>query len=167
MTRALQYANLAGVLVLGALCAFQWQRDRTLNLEVNRLEKTRIADEAKIQEQEKSLEGLTRDLALFKDQLITARAELGESREKLRKAESENLQLIAHRDQLRESITNWMTAVSIRDERIREASDRIRSLADELNASIRKFNELATNYNSVVADLNKLNEERAASSEKR
>jgi len=155
VSRGLQYANLAGVLALAILCVVQWRRDRDLNLEVNRLEKTRIAGESKIQEQEKTLLGLTSDLALFKEQLTTARSDLRQARDRLRTVESENFQLTGERDQLREAITNWMSAVAIRDERINEANGRIRDLADQLNASIRKFNELTTNFNNVVTELNK------------
>jgi len=57
---------------------------------------------------------------------------------------------------LRESLTNWMNAVSARDERLKEANASIQDLAERLNASVQKFNELATNYNAVVKDLNEL-----------
>ncbi len=164
MNRALKWINLAGVLALAILCVIQWSRDRALNLEINRLEKARIDNEAKIQEQEKAIRGLNSDLALFKEQLTTTRSELKDTRDQLRTVELENINLSAERDQLRISITNWMEAVTLRDERIKEANERIQSLANDLNDSIGKFNELATNYNNVVADLNRLSEAKAPSS---
>lgn len=156
MSRGLQLFNLVGVVALAILCVFQWQRDRALNLEVNRLEQVRIDNEGKLSEQAKTLAGLNSDLALFKDQVTTARTELSELRDKFRIAETENVQLVAERDQLRESLTNWMQAVTLRDERLKEANAHIQDLGDRLNDSIRKYNELATNYNSVVTNLNTL-----------
>lgn len=148
MNRRLQYANLAGVLALAILCVVQWQRDRGLNLERNRLEKARIEDAAVIRDREKTVRGLTSDLALFKEQISTTRSELGETLDRLRQVESDNTNLATERDQLKESLTNWMAAVSIRDQRINEANQRIQGLAEELNRSIRKFNELAAHYNN-------------------
>ena len=154
MIRRLQLANLAGVLALAILCVIQWKRDRALNLDVNRLEKARIENEQTISEQKKNLDGLNSDLAMFKEQLTGARTELSEAQEKLREMETQNSRLISERDQVRESLTNWMNAVHVRDERLKEANASIQDLADRLNAAIEKYNELATNYNSVVNDLN-------------
>ena len=154
MSSRFQYVNLAGVLALAILCVIQWNQDRALNLNVNRLEKARIENEQTISEQQKTLAGLNSDLAMFKDQLTGARTELSETHEKLRKVEAENSRLTRERDELRESLTNWMNAVEVRDERLKEANASIQDLADRLNASIQKYNELATNYNSVVKDLN-------------
>lgn len=148
------YLNLAGVLVLVTICALQWRQDRALNLELNRVEKVRLEQTAKIAAQEKNLQGLADDLALFKEQLGRAQADLGDTRTKLQEFERANEQLLTERDQLKESLTNWIEAVTLRDERLVEANESIRKLADDLNASIRKFNELATNYNSVVEELN-------------
>ncbi|HYG23471.1 MAG TPA: hypothetical protein VEH04_11860 [Verrucomicrobiae bacterium] len=156
MSRRLQIANLAGVAALAFLCVLQWRRDRAMNLEVNRLEKIRIAGEQTIEDQEKALKGLTSDLALFKEQVTTARGELAELRDKERSLESDNHELLQVRAQLRESITNWIEAVKIRDERLVEANTRIQDLAERLNDSIRKYNELATNYNQAVTNLAKL-----------
>jgi uncharacterized coiled-coil DUF342 family protein len=60
------------------------------------------------------------------------------------------------RDQLKDSITNWMNAVTQRDERIKEGNTQIRKLADDLTASVNKFNSLATNYNATVQQLNEV-----------
>lgn len=152
----LHYVNLVGVLVLATLCVAQWQHDRRLNLEVNRLEKTRLDQAGKLAEEEKVVRGLKEDMAQLKGQFTQTQTELNDTREKLRAAERETRQLTVERDQLKTSVTNWTAAVAVRDERLKEASSQIRKLADELNASLRKFNDLATNYNGVVKDLNEL-----------
>jgi chromosome segregation ATPase len=154
MNRWWQWANLSGVLALVLLCVLQWRRDRLLNLELNRSEKIRHGQEQKLGEHEKSLQGLTDDLALFKEQLGRAQSELSESRKRTAELERSSQQLSTERDQLKESVTNWANAVAVRDERLTTANNRIRDLADQLNASVQKFNELATNYNAVVQSLN-------------
>jgi len=156
MNRTLQFGNLGGVLLLAALCVFQWQRDRRLNLNLRHSEKTRQAHEQKIGEQERSLRGLNADLTQLKEQLGRVHTEAKDSQERLETSERDNRQLTAERDQLRESMTNWAAAVSLRDQRLTEANERIRSLAADLNTSVQKFNELVTNYNAVVQSLNDL-----------
>lgn len=161
MNRRLQILNLVGVVVLALVCGFQWQRDRALNLELNRNEKARLEQTTKLAEQEKNLRGLTDDLTLFKEQLARAQSESNATEKRLRELERENQLLTSARDQLQESVTNWVNAVAARDKLITEANENIRTLnertstlTDQLNASIKKFNELATNYNSVVGELN-------------
>lgn len=168
--KPMAWINLIGVLALAGLCAVQWQRDRRLNLQVNRLEKTRIEQEEKLSEQQKSAAGLAADLARFKDQFKEAHAEAVETRGQLRLGEQENAQLLRERDQLKASVTNWAAAVTARDESLREMNERLREaavrlnesvlkfndLATNYNASVKRFNDLATNYNSVVTQLNEL-----------
>lgn len=154
--KRLHYLNLIGVLVLAAVCIAQWQRDRQLNLEVNRLEKTRLDQAATLAEQEQTVRGLDADLAQFKAQFAKSANELDGLRQQLRAAERDARQLMLERDQLKTSVTNWAAAVAARDERLKEASAQIHRLADELNTSIQKFNELAVNHNAVVSNLNEL-----------
>lgn len=154
--KRLHYVNLFGVLALAALCVVQWQGDRQLNLEINRLEKTRLDQAAKLVEQETARRGLHADLAQFKEQFSKMQTELSGTRDKLRNAERTEIQLTTQRDELKASITNWVGAVTARDERLKEASTQMRRLSDELNASIRKFNDLATNHNAAVKELNEL-----------
>ncbi len=154
--KRLGWINLLGVLALAALCAVQWQRDRRLNLEVNRLEQVRQAQEEKISEQQKASSGLAADLAGFKEQFKKAHADANETRTALRKVEQENAQLTREREQLKASVTNWAAAVTARDESLREANERLRDTTLRLNESILKFNDLATNYNASVQRFNDL-----------
>lgn len=154
MSRRLQYWNLFGVLALGVLCVFQWRHDRQLNLELNASRKTLQAQERQLAENAKTLEGLSVDLAGFKERYTTTRTEATELQSKLQASERANAQLTGERDQLKESVTNWAAAVTVRDERLKEASARVTELVAKLNDSITKFNSLATNYNSVVDQLN-------------
>ncbi len=161
MNRRLQILNLIGVVVLTLVCVFQWRRDRALNLELNRNEKTRLEQQAKLAEQEKNLRGLTDDLALFKEQLARAQSESGDMRKELKALQHTNEFLALAYEKSQESITNWSNAVAARDQLIAEANASIRTLnsrastlSEQLNASIQKFNELATSYNTVVAELN-------------
>jgi Mg2+ and Co2+ transporter CorA len=67
---------------------------------------------------------------------------------------STNQLLMAERDRLKSSLTNYARTVAIQNDRIKEANDRIEQLASNLNQSVRKFNDLVTNYNAVVSELN-------------
>ena len=154
--KRLLWINFLGVLMLSVLCVVQWQRDRQLNLQVNRLEKMRIDQEEKLSEQQKAAAGLASDLSRFKDQFKQAHTEATESRTALRKREQENAQLLRERDQLKASVTNWTAAVTTRDETLREVNERLRETATRLNESVLKFNELATNYNASVKRFNDL-----------
>lgn len=154
MNRTLQYLNFFGVFALAVLCVLQWRHDRQLNLQTIQLEKTRQEQQQKISEQEDAARGLSADLADFKNRLKAEHDDLDETRRQLRTNETAVAVLTAERDQLKESVTNWMEAVAQRDALAKEANGRIEELSQRLNASIQKFNDLATNYNSVVKDLN-------------
>lgn len=161
--KRLGWINLFGVLALTVLCVVQWQRDRNLNLEVNRRERERLAQSDKIAEQEKAASELSADLASFKERFKEAHAVAQETRTALRKLEQENTQLLREREQLKSSVTNWAAAVTARDQSLRETTARLsdsvlkfNELGSNYNASIKRFNELATNYNSVVTQLNEL-----------
>lgn len=125
MNRRLQFLNLIGVVVLALVCVLQWRRDRALNLELNRIEKTRLEQQATLAEREKNPRGLTDDLALFKEQLARMQSEAGDARKKFRELEQENQLLASARDQLQASVTNWANAVAARDKLIAEANENI------------------------------------------
>lgn len=167
MNRSWSWLNLLGVLVLAGLCVLQWGRDRALNLDLNRNEKVRLSQQARIAEQDKDLLGLRDDLATFKEQLVRSQGELGEARKRVQELERNQRQLVSERDQLKESVTNWANAVAVRDERLVTANSRIHELTDQLNDSIQKFNVLATNYNTAVQTLNELRAASAASAANR
>jgi chromosome segregation ATPase len=141
------------VVALLLLCVAQWWRDRYLNLDVNRLEGLRQAHEQKITEQDRTLRGLSADLAGFKEHFSAVQAELQETRARAEAAEKERDALADETARLKQNLTNWVDAVAVRDERLKEANERIRELAGQLNDSIKKFNELATNYNGLVTQV--------------
>lgn len=154
MNRILQYFNALGVFLLVLLCVSQWRTNRNLNLEVNRLEKLRLEQLGKSQEQIQEIQGCRGDLEAFREQLKQVHADLVGTRVKLKSSETESAQLAAERDQLKQSVTNWVQAVAVRDSRLKEATDHIQKLAEERNEAVTKFNEIAEKYNGVVNDLN-------------
>ena len=154
--KRLQWLNLVGVLALAALCIFQWQRDRALNLEINRLEKARQQQEQKLAEQDKAARALNDDLAHFKQQFQGAHTNLAQLRVTVRELEREKAQLHTERDQLKSSVTNWSRAVAERDARLGEANGQLRDLTARLNETVQKFNELATNHNRAMQRFNEL-----------
>lgn len=152
--RVLAFINLAGLLALGVLCVAQWQENRRLNQDVNRLEAVRIELTDELKEREEVVAGQGRDLDDFRDRLL-------ETTESLKRVEGElalerhtNEALVSEREQLRDSVKKWSAAVETRDERIRENQDRLREIGERLNDTVTKYNELATNYNESVELLN-------------
>ena len=154
--KRLHYFNLLGVFVLGLLCIAQWTQNRQLNLEANRLERARLDVVAKLAEKEKAERDLNGDLADLKEHLSKSQTGENEAALKLAALEREVRHSAHEREQLMASVTNWAAAVSVRDQRLKQANEEIRRLGEELNTSIVKFNNLATNYNAVVKDLNNI-----------
>jgi chromosome segregation ATPase len=156
MRRFLQYANLFGVAALGVLCLVQWQADRRLNLELRHLDQVRRDQSAKIQELETSVKGLNEDLAQFKASFTDEHANRVTTEQKLATSERELRLVMQERYQFKETLSNWLIAVAIRDDRLKQANDRIHDLGDKLNSSVSRYNELATNYNQAIGQIKEL-----------
>lgn len=154
--KRLAIVNLIGVLCLVGLCIAQWRRDRELNLELYRLQREAHEQASRLEEQAKEGQGLNADLAEFKKRYDGTSSELAQLRGKLGNAEREARRLAVERDQLGTRITNWMEAVSVRDQRLKESAGQVRRLGEELDASVLRFNSLASNHNRLVKDLNEL-----------
>lgn len=179
--KRLHLVNLIGVLLVAGLCVVQWQANRRLNLELNRLDRLNQEQADQLLRQADSAKGISADLESFRAQFIRADAEAKEHARKLATVERLVQQLERERDQLKTSVTNWAKAVADRDarfeaetarlqetvksweqavaqrdERIQEANARIRQLGDELQAGVAKYNGLATNFNTTVKDYQEL-----------
>jgi chromosome segregation ATPase len=145
MNRFFLIFNFLGVAVLCVLCAAQWQTNSRLENNVERLDKTRIKQSAKIAEQATTL----------KDDA----ADLNDLRQRLSMSESELKDAVAERDrfaaegrQLKAALDKWMAAVAARDAALRQAGDQIQRLSNERNDAVRKFNDLAEKYNALASN---------------
>ena len=154
MNRALSFLNLLGVLMLAGLCILQWRANRTLNLEVNRLEQTNQTQAARLEEQARDLRGLTADLERFRGQLGATTLSQKDAEEKLRAGEHLAAQLAGEHDQLKAAVAQWTAAVAARDERLTEANTRIRDLSAQLNDTVAKYNALVATHNDLVKQVN-------------
>jgi len=154
MNRALAYLNLLGVLLLAVLCILQWRSNRSLNLDVNRLEQTNQSQATRLDEQARDLRGLTADLDRFRGQLGATTLSQKDVEGKLRASESLVARLSGERDQLKASIAEWTAAVAARDERLAEANVRIRDLSAQLNDTVARYNALVATHNDLVKQLN-------------
>ena len=159
MNRSLQVANLVGIVVLAAVCVFQWSINRSVNLEANRLEKVRIEQQQRIEEQDKSIKDCTADLDAFREQIQSLSRSFKESETKSTQYESKLTQAESDREQLKENVAKWTEAVRLRDEELKKARDQIQILANDRNGAVERFNELAEKYNAAVRDLNKRSED--------
>ncbi len=156
MNRFLNLFNLVGVLALAGLCVLQWKTNRRLQLEANHLETLRIEQTAEMEEQVKTASAQESDLGTLRTTLERATEELRENSNRLAKIERELKQSTAECDQLKSSITNWVSAVAARDERLAQANEQIKALAKDRNETVTKFNELAKRHNDLVKNWNEL-----------
>ena len=144
--------NFVGVLLLAGLCVVQWRSNRTLNQSITALLKEREAQRAQLEEQSKNLAGLRADLDGFRGRVVesTDRAKAAETRADLQERTARELE--TERDQLRVSLTNWVEAVTARDERLRDFAARLEEMAAARHAAVVKFNELAERYNQLATN---------------
>lgn len=152
--RALHYFNFVGVLALAVLCVAQWRINRDLNLRTNLLEKDRITQNARIDEQNAQIKGQAADLDAFRDNVQRAAADLRSAESNLLVLRRESAQLAAERDQLKESVAGWAKAVKERDEQLARLGEQAQKLVADRNDAVAKFNELAEKHNATVNDLN-------------
>lgn len=166
MIRKLQVINLAGVLILTAVCIGQWQMNRTVNLEANRLEKARIEQGQRIEEKDKTISGCQADLNSFREQIANLSKSLHQSEGKATELDAKLARAELDREQLKEGVAKWTEAVQSRDAELSKAREQIEKLASDRNTTVERFNELAEKYNGVVQDLNKRTEDFNALAEK-
>lgn len=158
MSRFVHAFNFAGVLILAGVVAVQWQGNRRTNLEVNRVQKIRLEQEQRIEDQEKIIAGYTADLETFRGQIQQLSTSIKDSEAKSRELEQKLAQAESQREQLKESVTRWAEAVELRDGELLKARGQIEKLTSERNATVERYNDLAEKYNSTVRELNKQTE---------
>jgi len=152
--RALHYFNFCGVLALAVLCVVQWRINRDLNLRTNLLEKDRIAQNGRIDEQNAQIKGQAADLDAFRENIQRGAADLKSAESNLLVSRRESSQLTVERDQLKESVAGWSKAVAERDEQLKHLGEQAQKLAEDRNEAVVKFNELAGKHNETVTNLN-------------
>ena len=152
MSRSLPIINLVGTIAIAGLCVFQWQVNRKLNLQINTLEKNRIAQSAEIADTQKALKGTKADLEDFRQQITSTRTTLKETETTLGTTRSKLDFALGENEQLKTTLTNWMEAVHSRDEQLKTAQNQLVQLAEERNQAVVKFNELVCKYNKTPKD---------------
>jgi hypothetical protein len=140
---------------LAALCAFQWRVNRETNTELIGLQKRQHEQSAEIGRQQKTIAGQGADLETIRSQLTAAKRAEIELAGKLAGQERANQQLTVEADQLKLSLTNWVAAVSERDEQLRRATTNLQELIHARDEAIDKYNALAKQHNQLVADVNR------------
>jgi uncharacterized coiled-coil DUF342 family protein len=165
MTRLLTILNLVGVLALAGLCAQQWKVNREVNQEAIASEQIRIAQVAKLAEQERTIAGYIADLEELRGRLASTETALTETGEKLadktvalNHVTTEKDELSAERDELKKALEGWIAAVAARDAALKRANEEIDKVVADRNDAVVKFNDLAKKYNALVKEVN---EERA------
>jgi chromosome segregation ATPase len=143
----MKYLNFVGVVALAVLCSFQWQTNSRLHLEAQSLEKTKLEQAAKIDEQDHTIKNDATDLDDLRLRLSLSETALAEADQKVASDEAELKQFKA-------ALDKWVAAVAQRDQALKQAGSEIQKVANERNDAILKFNDLAGKYNAVVKQLN-------------
>lgn len=154
MRLPLPYLNLFGVLVLAILCVFQWNANRALHLESNRLEGLCQTQSQQLDERERINRECHGDLERVREQLTRVTDRLAEAEAALAEARIELGQMSEERDQLRVTVSNWAAAVDARDLQLADAADELKRLGADRNDAAVKFNDLAGKHNELVNQLN-------------
>lgn len=152
--KPLSFINLAGMLALAVLCAAQWQGNRLLNHEINRLEGIRIDQVDQLQRRDSAIAGHLEDIETLKAKVLQLTDALRTTEGELRVEQQRTAQLESERDQLRISVQEWALAVETRDERIAENHLQIQELAQLQNEAVNRYNTLASDHNEAVKLLN-------------
>lgn len=152
--RLLQHLNLAGVLALAVLCGFQWQANRRSELHGIRMDAVRMELASRVGDLQRLLTNSVSDVEVFRNQITGSNTEIRELKQQLETSERRKDHLELESVQLRSSLSNWMAAVAIRDERIRDSTDRLNRLASGQREAVAKINELVGQYNDVTRLLN-------------
>ncbi|HOY56997.1 MAG TPA: hypothetical protein PK640_02525 [Verrucomicrobiota bacterium] len=153
MNRFLHRLNLLGVCVLALLCVGQWRVNRRLNLEWNRQEQLRLEQAASREEQAGIIAGQAADLAALRAHLERVTGESDQAAARLAAAEEELRQAVDARARLEASVSNWAAAVTVRDERLRQAASQLETVIAERNEAVRRHNDLTERYNTLVKQI--------------
>ena len=149
MNRVVQYFNLLGVVLLAGLSVAQWLTNSRLNLQINRLEQKSIDQQAKIDDQQKTLLQNAADLDDFRGRLKISETSLDHALANL-------TTMTGERNQLKSAVTQYTAALAQRDQVLKHSNEQMQTLAADRNAAVTKFNDLANKYNAVVKQLNDL-----------
>jgi chromosome segregation ATPase len=150
----LPWVNLAGVALLAALCTWQWMGHRRLELDRARLEGLRTRQEAQLEELTR--QGVTQqaDLEFFRQSVTWASLRSRTQEVQISTLERDLDLLRAERDGSKSSLSNWVSAVQERDERLEQAAAQLHRVVGERDALALRLNELAGRQNGLVEELN-------------
>jgi len=154
MTRWIEPFNLLGVLALATLCGFQWQTNRSVNLEVHAMAIVRQELEVKLDERDRKIKGCAADLDSFRQQVTLAKTELEQTETRSSTTARAVAQAAHERDALKTSVADWAKAMTARDAELQAVGAQLRALAAERNDVVTKLNDLGEKYHQVVQTLN-------------
>jgi predicted nucleic acid-binding Zn-ribbon protein len=115
MNRTLAYLNLAGVLLLGALCLSQWQASRRHTSEERHFRVRLDAKTATLRDCEQQAARQAEDLEALRQHVSRLGRELQEVETRLKESSRAAADAGAERDQWRAAADQWAAAVTARD----------------------------------------------------
>lgn len=167
MSRLLQFFNFVGVAALAVLLAIQWTANSRLNQQARDLDETRQAQAAKITDLDKTIKGNASDLDDLRGRLTKSESTVADDEKKLALASAEKTRLQADVAQDKAMVAKWQTAITERDQILRQQKDQLDKFVSDRSDLIHRFddlqtkyNDLANKYNGVVNELNSRAKER-------
>lgn len=154
MNRTLQWINLGGVLALAVLSGWQWQTNRQLNHEVQRIEGMRLKQIEELEQKEQALAGYRADLEVFRKSITDSGESLTSARDQAAKVGRELAQAARDREELKAAVAKWSEAVQLRDEQIKKGNQDLESLVKQRNDAVDQLNALVKKYDQLVLELN-------------
>ena len=143
MNRIITVFNAMGVVLLAALCVFQWDQLRAISGRLNIADQAAIAQAEVLSKEKQARQRDGIDLADMRNRLAAADAE----------AESNFKRAIAAERKLDATgvaVEKLKKAVADRDAVLGQQDAAIRKTAGERDDAIRKYNDLVLKYNELV-----------------
>jgi chromosome segregation ATPase len=156
MSRGLHVLNLAGVIALAVLCAFQWGQHRAVHLELHALEKARHELDARLKEREQAVQACAADLDGFRQQIVEAKAALAQTEQRSTLAARVVDRATQESGALKRRAAEWRDAVAERDERLQALQAQLRETAADRNGMVKRYNTVVETLNDRTRQLDAL-----------
>jgi chromosome segregation ATPase len=150
MSRFFQWLNLVGVVIVAVLCCVQWSLNQRENDAIAKLDQTRRGQAATISGQSQQLKDDAAELTDVRERLDISESARHADEARLTSLQAEWDRLVAASEQLKKSLSAWMSACAARDVAIKQANGTIASLSARYVDAVSKYNDLVNKYNHLV-----------------
>lgn len=170
MTKTFTYLNFTLVLILAAVCTYQWSREKDYGSRLSDLQRTADNQEQKILVQTDDIRRANEDIDGFKKSVTDLKSQTDEQVAQIREQKAQLFSLNAEKSSLSTQLKNWQNALEEHKAALAARDGNIKTLlsqrdqilkankdaADKANQAIVAYNDLATKYDDLVKRYNDL-----------